>query len=127
MTILQWEFAQPLEPFSRSTESDASVLIPVICPTVTNTTDPTSVTPQVQFVTGGLPPRIDLFEGDPADAPPTATGWLTAGWATVNHQIYINIEVGPDGDIQLTPGRWAVWIRIPDGPVVAVGQIRITG
>jgi hypothetical protein len=87
------------------------------------------------------------FEGEPYDptvAPVefafTAVGarpetWYSGGWdgvhpipGTLAYRAQVLVGPGSDGPI-LTPGKWAVFIRItdtPEQPVIPVGQLVVT-
>lgn len=63
----------------------------------------------------------------PKDTPDTAD-WKTASWETIAGKYYARALVGPGGVIELTAGRWDVWVKVTDNPEVPVkdaGQIEV--
>jgi hypothetical protein len=55
--------------------------------------------------------------------------WFTGDWETTDHGKYFaRCLVGPDGDAELDPGVFKVWVRVTDNPEIPVrfaGNVKV--
>lgn len=59
---------------------------------------------------------------------PAAGDWRTASWETISGKHHARALVGPGGVVELTTGRWNVWVKIsddPEVPVIDAGAIEV--
>lgn len=71
---------------------------------------------EFQLVLGGLPVRNR----------PTDDGWTAGFWLTLeNGAVLAGIRVGPGGTLTPAVGKWAVWIRVIDNPLVPTAAIDV--
>jgi hypothetical protein len=86
------------------------VLIPVQALVDGVATDPTIYPVQFAFTAIGVDP--------------SGLDWVDAGWqgGTTNGLYIAQCLVGPAGTITLTPGLWAIWIKVTSNPEIPVMQ-----
>ncbi len=115
-------FSKQLSPSVQSVLSTEDFIVRCDDELTGQSLDPAGLTVDFQLVNGGLPPRAQPTS---TPAPPKSTGWVAGNFVTnTNNVCFAQVSIGPDGQISVPSGRYAVWVKSGE-QVQTVGQIRV--